>query len=300
MSPLTIMTGKPFPDYDTLLLEFGTYVHIYEDNDPTNTTKARTTPAIALNSTGNEAGAYVFMSLVTGFPVERKQWDELIMPAHVIRAVEDMAERQEQPLLRDGRLIFEWRPGVPIDDEDEDDDEVLDVEIEGYNNHEDDDLELDEEEAQYEQNIHEEVEDIEVVPEEVDRDVGVLYDVEAHEHLIADNMHDDIEIGSEDEHVEIRSESSVDSPVDDVEHDTSDDEESVFSGRGYNLRSNRDRDYGPRINYAMDTPTSTKSYGTQLFQHDVVEMNEGGPALPVFKHLTGIIMPQMTANYGHC
>ena len=67
MSPLTIMTGKPFPDYDNLLLEFGTYVHIYEDNDPTNTTKARTTPAIALNSTGNEAGAYVVMSLVTGF-----------------------------------------------------------------------------------------------------------------------------------------------------------------------------------------------------------------------------------------
>jgi hypothetical protein len=93
MSPLTIMTGKPFPDYGDLLLEFGTYVHIFEDNDPTNTTKARTTPAIALNSTGNESGAYVFMSLVTGFTVERKQWDELIMHAHVIRAVEVMAER---------------------------------------------------------------------------------------------------------------------------------------------------------------------------------------------------------------
>ena len=53
MSPLTIMTGKPFPDYNSLLLEFGTYAHIFEDNDPTNTTKARTTPAIALNPTGN-------------------------------------------------------------------------------------------------------------------------------------------------------------------------------------------------------------------------------------------------------
>ena len=52
-SPLTIMTGKPFHDYNTLLLEFGIYVHIFEDNDPTNTTRARTTPSIALNPTGN-------------------------------------------------------------------------------------------------------------------------------------------------------------------------------------------------------------------------------------------------------
>ena len=51
MSPLTMITGKPFPDYDTLLSEFGTYVHIYEDNDPTNTTRAQRTPAIALNPT---------------------------------------------------------------------------------------------------------------------------------------------------------------------------------------------------------------------------------------------------------
>ena len=53
MSPLTMMTGKPFPDYNSLLLEFGTYVQVYEDNSPTNTSKARTTPAIALNPTGN-------------------------------------------------------------------------------------------------------------------------------------------------------------------------------------------------------------------------------------------------------
>ena len=26
-----------------------------------------------------------------------------------------MAERQGQPLLKDGRLIFEWRPGVPLE-----------------------------------------------------------------------------------------------------------------------------------------------------------------------------------------
>ena len=57
----------------------------------------------------------MFMSLVTGFPVDRKQWDVLPMPVHVIQAVDTMAERQGQPLLKDGRLIFEWRPGVPLE-----------------------------------------------------------------------------------------------------------------------------------------------------------------------------------------
>ena len=115
MSPLTIITGKLFPDYSTLLLEFGIYVHIFKDNDSTNTTRAPTTPAIALNPTGNAQEEYMFMSLVTGFPVDRKQWNVLPMPAHVIQAVEAMAERQCQPLLKDDRLIFEWRPGVPLE-----------------------------------------------------------------------------------------------------------------------------------------------------------------------------------------
>ena len=33
-SPLTMMTGKLFPGYNSLMLEFGTYVHIFEENDP--------------------------------------------------------------------------------------------------------------------------------------------------------------------------------------------------------------------------------------------------------------------------
>jgi len=66
MNPLKMMTEKPFLDYDTLMLEFGTYALIYENNDPTNTTRARTTPAIALNPSGNaQGGLYMFMSLVT-------------------------------------------------------------------------------------------------------------------------------------------------------------------------------------------------------------------------------------------
>jgi hypothetical protein len=58
MSPLTIMTGRPAPDYHNLKIEFGSYANVFEANDPTNTNKTRSTGAIALNATGNAQGGY--------------------------------------------------------------------------------------------------------------------------------------------------------------------------------------------------------------------------------------------------
>ena len=46
-----------------LSIKFGPYAQVFEDNNPTNINKARTTGAIALNPTGNEQGGYLFMSL---------------------------------------------------------------------------------------------------------------------------------------------------------------------------------------------------------------------------------------------
>jgi hypothetical protein len=37
LSPLTIMTGKPSPDYNDMRIKFGAYAQVFEDNDPTNT-----------------------------------------------------------------------------------------------------------------------------------------------------------------------------------------------------------------------------------------------------------------------
>ena len=72
MSTLSMMTGRPRPNYDNLLLEFVTYLQAFEDNDPTNTTKARTTPNIALNHTDNAQEGYFCMSLATGFKLDRQ------------------------------------------------------------------------------------------------------------------------------------------------------------------------------------------------------------------------------------
>jgi hypothetical protein len=45
LSPLTIMTGRPRPDYNNLKVKFGAYALVYEANDPTNTNKTRATGA---------------------------------------------------------------------------------------------------------------------------------------------------------------------------------------------------------------------------------------------------------------
>ena len=116
------MIGKPFPYYNTMTLEFGTYVYIFEDNNSTNTTKSRTTPVIALNNIGNIQGEY-FLSLGTGHAVDRRQQIVLPMPNHVIKLAEEIVTRKKQPLTSQGIFIFEWRPGMLVDEETNDEQE---------------------------------------------------------------------------------------------------------------------------------------------------------------------------------
>jgi hypothetical protein len=57
LSPLTIMTGRPNPNYNDMKIDFGAYAHVFEANDPRNTVKAQTTGA---------QGGFYFLSLTTG------------------------------------------------------------------------------------------------------------------------------------------------------------------------------------------------------------------------------------------
>ena len=127
LSPLTIMTGSPKPDFNDLRIEFGTYALVYESNDPTNTMKTRSTGAIALNPNGNTQGGYYFMSLSTGKRLSRIQWDELPMPDGVIARVEAMAALEDQPIMDNGVPIFEWAPNIRMVDDDEQ--EVIEVDV---------------------------------------------------------------------------------------------------------------------------------------------------------------------------
>lgn len=116
LSPTNIVTGLPNPDYNRMRIEFGTYVQVFEDNDPSNTLRARSLGAIALCPTGNFQGDYYFMSLATGSKISRHQWTPLPMTDTAIARVEAIALNEGQPPLQQQGLVVEWRPDHHIDD----------------------------------------------------------------------------------------------------------------------------------------------------------------------------------------
>jgi hypothetical protein len=116
LSPSAIVTGQGRPDYNSMRIEFGAYVQVFDDHEPTNTPEARSLGAIALDPTGNAQGAYNFLSLATGARMSRHRWTELPIPDTTIARVEALAIRDGQPLIQERGLVVEWRPDHPIDE----------------------------------------------------------------------------------------------------------------------------------------------------------------------------------------
>ena len=125
LSPAALVTGHPPPDFNKMRLEFGTYVQVFEDNDPSNTPRARSMGAIALGPTGNAQGDYNFMSLSSGAKISRHQWTALPMTDTAIARVNALGFEDEQPLIQERGLVVEWRPDHPIDESEYDRDYVL-------------------------------------------------------------------------------------------------------------------------------------------------------------------------------
>jgi hypothetical protein len=111
LSPNTIMTGKPNPDYNYMTLEFGMYVQVYEPTTfSSNTLRSSTTGAISLGHTGNKQGDYYFLSLITGRRLSRHQWTPVPVTEAAIARVEQLAAQENQHWVQSSGLIFEWRP----------------------------------------------------------------------------------------------------------------------------------------------------------------------------------------------
>ena len=111
-SPAAIVVGSPRLDVTHITLTFGAYVQVYDGT--TNTLKPRAIPAIALRPS-NEHGGYYFLSLETGRRIHCFQWQELLIPDHIVRCVEQLATSQKQPDLgADGCPIFELHPGQSL------------------------------------------------------------------------------------------------------------------------------------------------------------------------------------------
>ena len=183
LSPHTIITGKPGPDYNMISkVEFGTYVQVHDEPSPTNTNTARTTGAIALNPTGNEQGAYYFMSLNTGERLNRRKWTELPMGNDVIAAVEARALREGQPSLKGGCPLFEWRPDVPIQNNENQDvnnhePAQLDEEEHDDDDNNDDDIDNDEHNQENTEN-DDEHEDVSTSDEDNDENIDISFGTE--------------------------------------------------------------------------------------------------------------------------
>jgi hypothetical protein len=82
---------------------------VHNENDPSNTKKVRTLPAIAMNLTGNLQGSYRFLSLATRKCIKRRKWTELPITEDVIARVHELA-RAEKSFDPATNFFFEWAP----------------------------------------------------------------------------------------------------------------------------------------------------------------------------------------------
>jgi hypothetical protein len=96
-------------------LEFGAYAQVFEDNDPSNTIRARSLGAIALNPTGNAQGDYFFMSLATGAKISRHQWTALPSPTWPLLASKPSQKWNTSHSYRSGVFVVEMHPDQPFD-----------------------------------------------------------------------------------------------------------------------------------------------------------------------------------------
>jgi hypothetical protein len=86
LSPKQIMSGEVV-QYKFCAMSFGRYCQIHEEDQPRNSTAARTQGAILLGPSGNAQGGHKFYTLNTGKVVVCRAWTELPTPASVISRV---------------------------------------------------------------------------------------------------------------------------------------------------------------------------------------------------------------------
>ena len=117
LSPRNIVTGLPNLDYRRIRIHPGSYAQVHVDSTQTNTQKRRTIGAIALHQ-ANENGSWYFMSLHMGEKIHSNNCVELPITDTVIDAVNARGREENQPIIKDGTPIFEWRKDIPFNDDD--------------------------------------------------------------------------------------------------------------------------------------------------------------------------------------
>ena len=86
LSPETIMTGSPPPDYNKLKIGFSSYAQVFNAISPFTTPRSRTHGAIALGATENAGGAFYFLSLASGEILSHHKWTVCPIQEAVIKS----------------------------------------------------------------------------------------------------------------------------------------------------------------------------------------------------------------------
>jgi Reverse transcriptase (RNA-dependent DNA polymerase) len=279
MSPNTILTGVPNPDYNKLRLEFGTYVQVFEPTTfATNTLRSRTTGAIALTPTNNAQGDYFFLSLVTGKRLSRHQWTVIPMPDSAIARVEELAAAQDQPWIQTSGLLMEWRPNHIFDDDD-DADFVYTPEVD---DHDDDTLTYDFSIDSDDRTIHTnnltdtDDHDFDANPDTIPNAIpGTIINV------IPDTIPPPPALPDADDDVLLSDDDTFDHPA-----------AVLDTPPPYNLRPGRSRTFSHRLDHQMDqVPAHSQTYlpldnNLSLLQQSTI------------KTVTGFVLTQMSASAG--
>ena len=194
LSPRTIVTGQKLDFKRHCRFQFGEYVQTHEEHD--NSMSPCTVGALALRPTGNAQGSFYFMSLSTGWVLNRICGTALPMPDDVIDRVHRMARRQK---AHPGLLFGDRNMNTTYENEDE---EMSDDEgDEDYIPEEQDD-----DESQNEINQNSSAGDVsdnegpteEDYNESMDNnDVEIENESDSDEYVVASEMNNTEEIGAE-------------------------------------------------------------------------------------------------------
>jgi len=209
----------------------------------------------------------------------------------VISAVESMAEKEGQPLIKGGVSLFEWRPNAPVEDTLEEnvtstDDPVFIIEdvfeIQG-----------DDADADLSDNVENGPDDD--VFEDAPDDNPVDGDDLAETDDPAGFEPDGFEPGADDKNGTI---SGVEDDFDRDRRSAEPEANENPNANRYNLRSDRGRTYDYRLDHQMDDPENSKSYesGVQMLQQAADSMHE--TPNNIYKYICRHIMTQMTATAG--
>lgn len=303
LSPLTIMTGYPTPSYDNLKIEIGAYAQVFEENNPTNTQKARTMGAIALNHLGHDSADMQFMSLLTGEVITRTSWEEMPITDLAIARVERLAADEGCPLIQESGLLIEYRPDQPVEDDEYDADYVFRADADDVFNLddyvvEDEDNTSDEDESS-EDSSDDDDDELNDAPPQADDDNENDEEDNEGEDVPGVDDHDDASTDDDDDDDDEDDYNPPSSSDEEVNEDDNDIEEEVpLPPRREGLRRARTRGYSHRFAYEMDNPESRQSYSSTQFAQvtdtSATALNDES----IEKHIFAYTMTQMSAKAG--